>query len=62
MNNKNKFDINNISHGLVVTGMLRMVEEDGLTVHEVFDVLEDIKRQTWPALAEIQAERKVSHE
>ncbi|MNO43384.1 hypothetical protein D3C76_336030 [compost metagenome] len=57
-----KFNLNNINHGLIVTGMLGMVEDEGLTPHEVFDVLEDIKRQTWHALAEIRAERRVTHE
>lgn len=57
-----KFNLNNINHGLIVTGMLQMVEDEGLTPHEVFDVLEDIKRQTWHALSEIRAERSASHE
>ena len=63
MSNPNlRFDPNNRAHAFVITGMLEMVENDGLTPHEVFEVMEDIKRQTWHALAEIRAERKVSHE
>ncbi|MEK5166169.1 hypothetical protein NYE69_28090 [Paenibacillus sp. FSL R5-0527] len=53
-----KFDPNNRAHAFVVTGMIKMVENDGLTPRQVFQVLEDIKRQTWQALAEIYGEVK----
>ncbi|MDQ0091634.1 hypothetical protein J2T12_005074 [Paenibacillus anaericanus] len=57
MNNpKTKADLTKLSHSLVVTGLLGMVEDDGLTPHQAFEVLEDIKRQTWHALTEIHRE------
>ena len=48
-----KMDMKKISHQFVVSGLVAMVEDDGLTPHQAFEVLEDIKRQTWHALAEI---------
>ncbi|MEK5167154.1 hypothetical protein NYE69_33270 [Paenibacillus sp. FSL R5-0527] len=53
-----KFNPNNRAHAFVVTGMLEMVEKDGLTPREVFVVLDDIKRQTFRALMEIYGEVK----
>jgi len=53
-----RFDQTKFSHQLVVTGLLNMVEDDGLTPHEAFEVLEDIKRQTWHGLAEISRDTK----
>lgn len=50
---KLRFNGNNRAHAFVVTGMIEMIENDGLTPHEVFEVLEDIKRQTWGALSQI---------
>jgi hypothetical protein len=35
-----------------------MVEDDGLTPHEAFQLLEEIKRQTWHALSEVYQETK----
>ena len=55
---KHRLDLNKRSHQLVVVGLTAMVEDDGLTMHEAFDVLEDIKRQVFPALMEISRERK----
>lgn len=49
MTNK-KFDPNKLSHRLIVSGLVSMVDDDGLTVQEVQEVLEDIKRQTCYAL------------
>jgi hypothetical protein len=54
--NKQRMDINKKSHQFVIVGLTAMVQEDGLTPHEAFDVLEDIKRQTWHALADIRDE------
>lgn len=47
-------------HGdiFIIDGLRRLVEESGMTPHEAFEVLEDIKRQTWHALADIHAETK----
>ena len=55
---KHRLDLNKRSHQLVVVGLTAMVEGDGLTMHEAFHVLEDIKSQVFPALMEISRERK----
>lgn len=52
-----KLDIKNLNHGFVITGLLQMVEDDGLTPHEAFEVLEDIKRNTYHALMEAYQEK-----
>lgn len=56
---RKQFDIKKFSHQLVMTGMAEMVEKDGLTPHEVFEVLDDAKSQLWSALCQIQDEVKV---
>jgi hypothetical protein len=53
-----KADLSKLSHQLIVAGLVGMIEDDGLTFHEAMDVLEDIKRQTFPALMEIAREGK----
>lgn len=53
-----KLDLTKRSHQIIVGTMASMVEDEGLTPREVFEVLEDIKNQTWPALSEIYHERK----
>lgn len=55
---KQKLQMNKLSHQMVISGLVGMVEDDGLTLHEAFEVLEDIKRQVFPALMEISRERK----
>lgn len=57
MEKKPNLDLNNINVGLVVTGLLGMVEDDGLTPREAFILLDEIKRQTWSALTEIKNEK-----
>ncbi|MEF3312340.1 hypothetical protein PV433_25985 [Paenibacillus sp. GYB004] len=51
-------DQNNFNHKLIIAALAGMVEDDGLTPHEAFAVLEDIKRNTFHALAEIHREVK----
>lgn len=53
-----ELDLNNINVGLIITGLLGMVEDEGKTPHEAFEMLELIKNQTWHALSEIQRESK----
>ncbi|WP_214630022.1 hypothetical protein [Paenibacillus agaridevorans] len=55
---KHRMDLKKLSHQMVVSGLVGMIEDDGMTLHEAFEVLEDIKSQTFPALAEIARERK----
>lgn len=53
--NKPKLDLNNLNVGFVITGLVGMVEDDGLTPHEAFELLDVIKNQTWHALTEIKS-------
>lgn len=53
-NKKLELDINNLNVGFVITGLLGMVEDDGLTVREAFQMLDLIKQQTFHALMEIK--------
>lgn len=49
-----KLDLNNPNIAFVITGLVGMVEDDGLTPHEAFEVLDQIKRRTFHALSEIK--------
>lgn len=55
---KHRMEITKLSHQMVVSGLVGMVEDDGMTMHEAFEVLEDIKSQVFPALMEISRERR----
>jgi len=50
---KTRLDLNNRHHQLIVGALAAMVDHDGLTPREAFEVLEDIKRQTYQSLMEI---------
>lgn len=52
-----KIDLNNHNHRLIIAGLVGMIEDEGKTIHEVAEVYEDIKRQIFPSLMEIQRER-----
>lgn len=51
-----KFDMNNRHQQLIIVGLSGLVEDEGLTAHEAFEVLEDIKRATFFALRDIEKE------
>lgn len=53
-----QLDLNKTSHQLIVAALGMMIDDEGLTVHQVAEVLEDIKRQTFPALSEMSRENK----
>ncbi|MCA1027686.1 hypothetical protein [Cytobacillus kochii] len=42
-----KFNEKNLNHGFIITGLLGLVEDEGLSPHEAFRVVEDIKNQTF---------------
>lgn len=50
---KLKTNLNNRNHQLIIGALANMITEDGLTFHETMEVLEDIKRQTFPALMQL---------
>lgn len=51
-----KVDIYKHSSALIITGLIEMIEVDGLSFHEAMEALEDIKRQIFPALMQISRE------
>jgi hypothetical protein len=51
---KKDLDLKNINVGFVITGLIGMVEDEGMTPNEAFEVLDNIKRQTWHALTDIK--------
>lgn len=56
MSDKVKFNQKSFGQGLIITGLAELVENEGLTPHEAFEVLRDIQRYTWSALCEIKRE------
>jgi len=49
---KKKLD-NSMGLQLIVAGMVGLIEEEGHSVHEVMELLEATKRNTFPAMMEI---------
>lgn len=60
MGDKVKFNPNSFGQGLIITGLAELVENEGYTPHEAFEVLRDIQRHTWSALCEIKKESESS--
>jgi glucan phosphorylase len=55
---KSAFNLNSLHQQLIIAGLAGLVEDEGLSPHEAFEVLEEIKRNTFHALAEIGREAK----
>lgn len=53
-----KCDLTKLNQQLIVAGLTGLIDDDGLTFHEAMEVLEDIKRQCFPALAQIAREAR----
>lgn len=53
MSERLRADLNRKAEMFIVVGLTELVEEHGYTPHQAFEILEDIKSQTWHALAEI---------
>ncbi|WP_197072008.1 hypothetical protein [Geobacillus kaustophilus] len=51
-----KLDLNNINQQLIIAGLTGLVSDDGLTPHEAFALLDEIKQQTFHALVQIKQE------
>ena len=54
---KEKLDAS-LSMQLIVAGLAGLIDDEGYTFHETVDILEDIKRHTFPALMEMSRENK----
>jgi hypothetical protein len=55
---KVEFNQNSFGQQLIITGLARLVEEEGLTPHESFEVLRLIQKNTFHALADLHKEYK----
>lgn len=55
---RKRMDTNNPFHMHIIGCLANMVEHDGLTPHEAFEVLDDIKQNSFHALAEIKRGEK----
>jgi hypothetical protein len=53
-------DLNNINQQLIIAGLAGLVTDDGLTPHEAFELLDEIKRSTYFALTELKREGEQS--
>lgn len=58
MNERKRFDKNNDFHMHIIGCLANMVMEDGLTPHEAFEVLDDIKQKTFFQLGELRDLKK----
>jgi hypothetical protein len=55
---KVEFNENSFGQQLIITGLARLVEEEGLTPHESFEVLRLIQNNTFHVLADLHKEYK----
>lgn len=56
---RKRVDINaSLGAQFIVTGLARLVEQEGFTPHEAFEILEGIKGDTFHALAELHSDFK----
>lgn len=53
---KTKININNFNQQLIIAGMTNLVDDEGYTPREVFQLLDDIQNNMWHALQEIYME------
>ncbi|MDA2281036.1 hypothetical protein PDN19_28655 [Bacillus cereus] len=58
---KVEFNQNSFGQQLIITGLARLVEEEGLTPHESFEVLRLIQNNAFHALADLHKEYKAKH-
>lgn len=52
-----RFNRGNIAHQLLVGTLSVLVDDFGYTPRELFELIEDIKHQTWFALQEMSQEK-----
>lgn len=53
---KTELDLNNPLHQIIVGTLVSLVENQKYTAREVFELMEDVKNQTFFSLLEIQKE------
>lgn len=52
-----KFDENNIGHQILVGTIAALVDDFGYTPRELFELIEDVKKQTFFTLLEMSKEK-----
>ncbi|GAB6454742.1 hypothetical protein bcgnr5383_51740 [Bacillus cereus] len=55
---KVEFNQNSFGQQLIITGLVRLVEEEGFTPHEAFEILEKIKGNVYFAMLDLHKEYK----
>lgn len=55
-------DLDNRNTQLVIAALAGMVDDEGLTMHQAFERLEEIKRATFSALMQMQREAREASE
>lgn len=58
MGEKKKFDPTIVSHQFLLAGMIGMIDDTDVTPHQVFEIMEDAKRQLWSAMQEAYHEKQ----
>lgn len=56
MENKKTMEDSKLGTPFVITGLMHMIEDEGLTTRQAFEILEDIKNQTFHALRDVEKE------
>lgn len=52
---KNKLETS-LNMQLIVAGLVNLIDDEGYSFHEAMEILEDIKRNTFPALMKMSRE------
>lgn len=52
-----RFDSNNIGHQILVGTLAALVDDFGYTPRELFELIEDVKKQTYFTLLEMSKEK-----
>lgn len=56
--NKTKLDLENKQHQLLIGTMTMFIDDFGYTTRELFELMDDSKKQLWSALMEIEREKR----
>jgi hypothetical protein len=54
-------NLNSVNQQLIIAGLAGLVEEEGMSPHDAFRLLDEIKRNTFHALLQIGKEAMENH-
>jgi hypothetical protein len=54
-------NLNSVNQQLIIAGLAGLVEDEGMSPHDVFRLLDEIKRNTFHALLQIGKEAMENH-